>query len=204
MQIIDTTLVVPSGDPNGQPITIDLSQILIAEGRQGEVAIVTPMKAPELLALFNGAWRDLHKEVTKLVWERDRAEKEIERRKATVLLDEVPAILKAKGSASSTDTRKAVIDMDPEYIVRQDIYDQLNAAVEHLKGKLKSFENAYTSTKKLIGEDSHLNYTRNSNLSGGASAPADQKNSAPPWKVGVTKTDTNPVRSGWGTPKYNR
>lgn len=194
MNIIDTTLVVPAGDPSKPEIRIDLSQILIAEGRQGEVAMVTPMKAPELLAVFNSAWLAVNREVTQLVYQRDVAEKEVERRKATVLLEVVTDFLKEKGIASSTDTRKAVIDLDSEYIVRQDTYDQLSAAVEHLKGKQKSFENSFTSVKKIMGEDVYQMQNRGPNR--------DLSGDTRPNKPIQTPPTNKPVSAGWGKPRY--
>lgn len=192
-------LYVPSSDPTKDNLKIDISGFLAAEARQEEVAFVTPGKAPELLAFFNKVWRDIHAAVTKLTLEVNKAENEMERRKAVLLLEEVPRILKEKGVANSTDTRKAIIDLDPQYIVLQDSFDQIKAACEYLKGKLKSMENSYSSVKKIMGETDAYNMKNrpNSNLSGGVdrSRPAQATQA-------LISTFTPKPSSGWGKARY--
>ncbi len=178
-----------------EPIIIDLSAILIAEARQEEVATVTPQRAPELLSTFNISWRDLHKIVSTLTAEKTKAEKAANVRRATLLLEVIPAKLKAMDVSSSADMREAVITLDPEHIELQDVVDELTATIEYLKGKMKFFENAYTSVKKIMGEDTYNMGGRgkNPNLSGDSNRPAPR--TAPP---------TSPPRPGFGTPRYGK
>jgi len=182
MIITGAELVVPAGAPGAQAITIDLQAILISEGRQDEVAIVTPQKAPELLAEFNRSWRELDKLVVRLVAEKTKAEKEAGKRRAYLLLYEIPALLAKMDVASTMDAREAVIALDPEFQALQETVDKLDAVIEYLKGKRKSFENSYTSVKKIMGEDTYnMRGRTNPNLSGG--------------------TEPRP-RPGFGTPRY--
>lgn len=178
-------LVVPAGTPGAQPIVVDIQAILVSEVRQDEVAIVTPAKAPELLSEFNHSWRELHRLVTGLTSEKNKAEKALAKRKAILLLDEIPKVLAEKGVASAADTRQAVIELDDEYCVLEDTAAQLKAVVELLKGKMKSFENAYSSVKKILGEDPNgMNHRgTNQNLSGDSTAKP---------------------RSGWGKTPFSR
>lgn len=138
---------------------IDLAAIKRIEARIDEVALVTPHKAPELLAAFNKAYADLHEHVTVLEVERLRAEREANKRKAVVLLDNVVRILKeknlwsAKSPTGSEDMRNAILDQDVQYEELTDKVGQLEAIIELLKGKMKSFEMAYTSVKKILGEN---------------------------------------------------
>jgi hypothetical protein len=178
-------------------IVLQLGTILIAEQRQNEVAFVTPIKAPELLALFNATWRDVDKLVKELVAARIQAERELERRRASLLLYEVEGILKKCDLSSTKDTRDAAIALDTAYQDLQDRVDQITAAGEYLKGKLKSFENAFTSVKKIMGEDVYNMSTRigNPNLSGTTDRPrTDSAQTTPP---------TITTRAGWGKPRYN-
>src|SRR5438105_4840167 len=114
MLTTETTLIVPAGNPGTPDLNVDLGGILIAETRQAEVATVTPTKAPELLSTFNASWRDLHQLITRLTAERVKAETEVAKRCATLLLEVVPGELKRRGVASSADTRQAVVMLDEE------------------------------------------------------------------------------------------
>lgn len=187
MLINTTDLVVPAGDINERDITIDLAAILRSEIRQDEVAIVTAAKAPELLAEFNRSWRDVHASIARLEAEKNKAEKAVKNRRGVLLLEVIPQRLEAMGVKSATDIREAIIDTDAEHSKLADRFDQLKAAIFYLKGKLESFENAYTSVKKLIGESTY-NYSGNSRLSGDASNGGSRSAGAP--------------RPGFGTPRY--
>jgi hypothetical protein len=156
--IESTSLMVPLGDggeDGAGRFTIDLNPIFISEARQDEVATVTPVKAPELLAEFNRSWRDIHAHLTKLEAEKNKAEKALKKRKGILILEVIPARLKELEIASAADTRQAVIDTDTEYLALSDRFDQLKAAIMFLKGKAESFENAYSSVKKIMGEDAY-------------------------------------------------
>lgn len=206
MLIQETRLTVPAGKPSKPGIEIDLAAILIAEQRQDEIAMVTPMKAPELLALFNGAWRNVDRIVNQLTAERIIAERGLEQRKAKLLLDEIPAILQAKGVDSTKDTRDAAIVSDQLYQDLQDRVDALTAAAAYMKGKLKSFENAFTSVKKIMGEDTYNMQGRigNKNLSGGVSEPRVAPAGPPSTPTSEVESTSAPAKTtGWGKPRYN-
>jgi hypothetical protein len=180
------TLTCPAGKRGAPPIVIAFGKILAAEARQVEIASVTPEKASMLLEVYNTAWRELHALFSKLSYEKVCAEKEANRRKAIVLLEIVPTRLKDLGVASSADTRQAVLDLDEEYQDYTDRVAQLEAVCEYMKGKLKSFENAFTAVKKVMQEDLYgMLYKGQDGTSAGAQGTA---------KVGQTE--------GFGRPKY--
>ncbi len=81
MLIQGTTLQLPSATKDLPDRVLNLGEILIAEGRQREVAMVTPMKAPELLYLFNHAWLETDKIVKGLAADLVKAEAQVEKRK---------------------------------------------------------------------------------------------------------------------------
>jgi len=145
----------PSGTPGNPAIEISLGKILQAEARQMEVAAVTPQKAPELLQAFNKAWSDLHKMMTVMTYEKNVAEKNANKRKAVVLLEIAPKKLEEAGLNSSVDHREAVLALDTEYQEALEVVNQIGCLVEYIKGKLKSFENSFTSVKKIMGEDAY-------------------------------------------------
>jgi hypothetical protein len=189
----ESELVCPRGTPGKEPLIIDIASILAAERRQDEVAIVTKFKAPELLAEFNRSWRKLHDQTTELAAELLDAGKALEKRRSVLLLEIVPSKLKERGLVNNDAHRAAVINLDPQFQALQDTYDQIEAALEWLKGKAKFFENAYHSVKKIMGEDSY-------NMAGKGGNPRlsiGAEESPQP----VTKS-TPPSRGGWGKAKY--
>lgn len=208
---VSTVLTVPSGTPGKPPIEINLGAILISEQRQDEVAAVTPMKAPELLAEFNRSWRELHRIVATLTANENQAKKAVAKRKGVILLEVVPVKLAELKLSTSVDLREAVINTDPEYQQLQEVADQLAAVIEHLKGKMKSFENAFTSVKKIMGEDTYnmAGRGRNHSLSGDTSRPAPTGRPAVPSTPAPASTParqipppTSQPRPGFGKPRY--
>lgn len=171
-------------------LVFDLEYFAWAESRAIEVATVTPLKAPELLTAFNRAWAECHKHVALLQYEITQAEAEVNRVKAEVLLDRVPAILKEKGlsnprsPAGSEDMRQAILDSDQDYVDAQRRRDQLKCVKELFVGKLKNFEMCFSSVKKILDHGGAYSYLENKLLSG---------------DTGTSEPGT--VLSGFGIPK---
>lgn len=154
-------LVVPRGTPGMEPLRLDTTNIQRAESRIHEVAIVSATKAPELLAFFNMAYLDGTRIVAMLELELNNARRYCNGVRSVVMLDRAPTILKGKGLATdknpggSADLRQAVLDGDVEYQQALEREQQIEALLEMVKGKIKSFEMAYTSVKKILGESGH-------------------------------------------------
>lgn len=195
----DECIVCPRGSGEGSPIVIDLKAILIAESRVIEVQAVTPTKAGELLATFNVSWRDLHQNIVFLEKEKNDAERSLNRTRSTIVLDKVPDILKAKGLTNNEHHREAVVTLDPDYQSAEERMQIITAISELLKGKLKSFEMAYNSVKKLLGESAFNYLNRNDHRTSGDTGTRD---------IGETSPDERPAQtkpkaySGFGTPRY--
>jgi hypothetical protein len=209
MLIEGTTVLLPSATEGLPDQVLLLGDIMTAEARQSEVAIVTPVKAPELLHLFNKAWIDTDKIVKGLAADVVKAEAAVARRRATILLYEAEDFLKTRNVASTKDSRDAVITLDPKFQALQDRVDQLFAAQEWLKGKMKGFENSYSSVKKIMGEDAYNMATRigNPNLSGSGSQKSFSQ-PRPPQNNPPTQTTEQPApqptRTGYGKARYDR
>ncbi len=152
-------VVVPRGLKGHPPITMDLEEVLRAEGRIVEVALVTPMKAPELLATFNIAFLNCSKFIALLEAEHVLARREADKVRSVVILDRVPRVLAernlttAKNPAGSEDLRRAVLDGDAEYGEAMNRVDEISRWLDLMKGKQKGIEMAYTSVKKILGEN---------------------------------------------------
>jgi hypothetical protein len=199
MLIEATTVTVPSPRSDIPARTLNLKNIQIAEARHGEVAMVTPVKAPELLVLFNGAWNDCDTYHKQLSYALTVAEQELGNRRSTILLYEVETFLKGKNIPSTKDTRDAVIMLDTTVQELQGNVDQLKAVAEYMKGKMKFFEHAYSSVKKIMGEDAYNMSSRpNPNLSGGGSPKPFQQQTPTTTPTQTTKS------SGYGKARYDR
>lgn len=166
LSIKDGILVCPSGSNHGHS-NLPVGEILRIEARLPELAIATRLKAPELLHAFNLAWLECHKLIVLLGGFLAAAKKTAGKRKGVVILEVVPQKLQQMKIASTADTRQAVLDTDEEYEACLDEQQQIEAAIELFKGKMKAFENAFTGVKKVIGDaNSYMNNRNNPSLSG--------------------------------------
>ncbi len=198
-------IICPQGNGTGAPFTIDLKAILKAEARVIEVQNVTPMKAGELLATFTICWRELHAHVSQMEFQKTEAQRVVDRVRATILLDKIPEELirrkmaTTKAPLASADVREAIIVMDPDYDEAFGRLRQIEAVVELLRGKLKSFEWAYMSVKKMMGDAATHNYLGgNSHLTGG-----DTGTNEPGETEKFERPAASPrAASGFGTPRY--
>lgn len=160
------TLVVPRGLPDLSPLRLDLGEINTVESRIQEVAFTNPVKAPELLAVFNKAYSDLVGIISSVEYEFQMAKKHANEVRAIILIDKVPGILKEKGLSSaksptgSEDMRQAILDMDKDYSAAQDKVIQLKCILSLLEGKQKSIDMAYTSVKKVLGDSSQYRHSQ--------------------------------------------
>jgi hypothetical protein len=210
MLITGTEIVCPAGDPGTPPLVIDLRAILAAEQRQEEVATVTAFKAPELLKTFNRNWLDLSEVLARLVLEKAKAEKALEKRRSILILEVVPATLAAKKLPSNEANREAIIQLDAEFDRLSDTLNEIVAVKAYLEGKLKSFENAFTSVKKVLGMDQqYMRPGSNSNLSGGTGGGGGRQiiSQPPPANDQTTKRQVEdnarpPPRGGFGKARY--
>ena len=191
---------IPRGDvgldaePSKAVFVLEATDMQTAEARLFEVATVTPHKANELLALFNNAFLIAGKGLVQARYQHVKAEQAVSKRRAVIVTDILPTKLQEKGLATarsplgSEDIRAAFIEQDEDFIALTNRKDQIRAVVELLDLKKKAFENAYSSVKKILGEN---NYTAtNRDLSGG--------HGDDPIEAGDNIT---PRPHGWGAPK---
>lgn len=169
-------IVCPTGGVS--PVIIDLAALAKLEARIAEVAIVTPGKAPELLAAYNQAFLDINDLIAPLRANLIEAKTLASSTRSRIILDEVPRILKEKGlwsarmPAGSEDLRNAVLDGCQEYTEARDKCLQIECVIKFLEDKREAFVNAYTSVKKIMGEDTYPTRTSSATSGGGTSSPA--------------------------------
>ena len=186
--VITDTAIVFCQPIDGQTLEIDMSKVAKAEARIQEIQCLTAAKAPELLSFFNEVWADLDKLVNALVYQCNVAKDNSKKVRSRILLDEVPAIIKAKDLPSSKDIRDAIIDGHDDMQKADEMLHQVTCILELVKGKQKAIEMAYSSVKKCIGDQTY-NYSqnrRNPNVNG----------------ISETAPTGTQSRSCFGTPKY--
>lgn len=174
MLLTGTEIVCPSGKPGVRTIIIDLKEVVKVENRIQDVRIVNPGNAPELLASFTLAWKDLHQNLVLLMKEKGDAVRHSDQVRARIILDVVPEELKRRGllsarsPAGSEDLRESVLAQNPEYQEALERVDYIAAVIELLKGKLTAFDMAFTSVKKILQDGQGQFLARvNTDLKGG-------------------------------------
>jgi len=149
---------VPRTDP-ANPLILDTTTIVYAQQRLPEVAYSNQARAPELMALFNMAYLDTTRCLAKLEYELIQTKTKANSVRAILLLDRLPAMLQAKGLATtrsplgSEDIRQAFLDSDPEYLQALELVNQTQCYIAALEGQKRAFENAYNAVKKMLGQD---------------------------------------------------
>lgn len=191
-----TTLEIPSSDLN-RTLQLNMHEIYAAEGRVDEIAIVNTHKAPELMTCFIKAYNWTVEHVTNITAEAVKAENAANFRKAEIILEEVPRVLREKGitGKSNEDYRNAVIAMDKKYIELRDRAEHIEMYKQLFKGKLQSMENAYMAVRKIFGSSMDFG---NRNLGSNHSQSSYHYDTVPPQIPQVT---TPPVEIiSMGTP----
>lgn len=153
------TLVVPRGLPGIDPLKLNIEWVLTVESRIQEIAFITPVKAPELISVFNKAFSELTEMVAKVQYELQVAKQGVEKARAICLIDRVPAILSEKGLTSSKspmgseDLRNAVLALDIDFNNALERVHQIQMLYTYLEGKKQAIDKAYMAVK-AVSQDS--------------------------------------------------
>src|ERR1017187_10822689 len=148
----ETHYLVPTGDGTNK-IAIDLVEIVKAEQRLCDVAIVNQHTAPEMLSTFNDIWLKLNRSVTQLTYQKNVAKNGHKTAQATAKLNCTDEAIKALGhSKASADLRAAFVQRDAKVQATKDRLDEISFVLETLRGKMQAFYNAYNSVKKLVSD----------------------------------------------------
>lgn len=171
----------------------DLTYVHQAESRTHEIAIVTPTKAPELLSVFNRACFVLGRYLRELYKGVEKAKKAREDRKAVLIIDVIPAKLKARDDlADNADTRKAFYSLDPEYSALSDQLIEWEATLLYVQRKLKDMESNGNAVKKVLHDTGDMYKRPNYNV-------LDNDSTPPP---ATSPTTTTPGGLKLGKPRY--
>lgn len=164
--IKDNQLSIPNPKANGSlRISYDLTNVLAAETRLHEIAIVTPTKGPEMLMLFSLGLRDLSGYVSDLQYQSSVASKKKRERRAVVVVDIIPTKLAEKKLSNNDTNREAVIELDPEYSVWCDVEAEIEAAYTYVREKFRNMESHLNAVKRALDVTGQFyQYNNNSNL----------------------------------------
>jgi len=150
---------VPRALDGLDPIVLDMTEIRLAEARLMEVAMTNSLRAPELLATFNGAYLSVSRYLNYLEYELGLAERRFAETRAAFMIDELPGLLIEKGLATSRsplgseDIRQAFLDVNPNLRKIQELISNIKCHIGMLEISQTGFENGYNSVKKLLGND---------------------------------------------------
>lgn len=157
LTVDNVLIVVPRGAPDSGTLELNLGEVRRLEARQIEVASVSKMKAPELMHALTRGYLALATElIPKVTYERTQAEVAVEERRAVVMLDEAPRILREKkltkesNPSGTADQRENVLALDAEYKKASNTVAMLKAVETLLKGKMHGFEMHYQTVKKVF------------------------------------------------------
>lgn len=166
MHIDNQILTIPN--PNKQKtavrIQFDLRTLFTAETRVEEIACVTPLKGPELMAVFSVALRDLSTYLAQLHYHCATASRIKRERRAVVVTEVIPTKLAERKLSNNDSTREAIIELDPEYSAISDMENEVEAAFIFVREKLKTIESHLNALKKAMDATSSLVSLPNPNL----------------------------------------
>lgn len=135
----------------------ELKAIREAEERLQEASRVNPANYSDLELTFNQAYRALKGHLSQAQFALDMTEKQLELTKSTLLLDEYPEWIskfmeekKLNKSFDTTETRKAYLMKNKDYVDALDRIAQLKAVIASFEGKVKVFERACSAMKKQM------------------------------------------------------
>lgn len=167
MELTRTELIIPAGNPELPDRHIDMVNLYQLESRKQEVATVNKMYAPELMRAFEQGYGLASRAMVGVRLEIDRAKEALNKRKAVVMLDIAPTVLREKGlttkasPAGAVELREAVLSSDEIYLDLLDRFNRLEAAYELLKIKAKGFEMSFQSVRKVYDDLSKVNILLN-------------------------------------------
>lgn len=142
--------------PNGSTFEVDMDPIYRLDARKVEIPTVTKTTGAELMRAMEAGHGIAGKLLATVGLEAARMQEAINKRSAVVVLDEVPAMLKAKGLATarspggSEDQRTHALNLDETLSALKDAMAQLEALKALLKTHVQGFIMAFSAIKRVL------------------------------------------------------
>lgn len=148
--IMSKKLTVPAHG-HAKQIEISMEKIKNAENRLHEAQFVNAGTYSELEFTYNEAYRDCRKILADIQLQQTKVLKNIEERKADIVLDVIPNMLEGQPkSNNNSDFRNAVIARDEEYQGYLEHMNKLKALESHFSGILDTMVNTCRYMKKQM------------------------------------------------------
>jgi len=154
-----TTLSIAPYRKGGAPVEFELGSVFPVEARIHEIAFADKSRAKDLFADFTRAYVYTSKLHAMCKLHVARATVEARRRRAVILLDLIPGMVKERGLATSrsatgaADIREAFYYTDAEYLQIEDGRAALEAAEALLFGKMMALREAADACKHMLSPD---------------------------------------------------
>jgi hypothetical protein len=125
-----------------EAVSINMAALKEAERRMIEAKTVNPSTYTELEYVMGEAYRELKKNLATVGYQILKTENELEKSKASALLDRYPAFLEGKPTKfDNASIRDAFLARDPEVQEAKERLDSLKTLQVFLEGRVKVMEN---------------------------------------------------------------
>ena len=143
-------LIIPAHG-YAKELTLSTVKTKVAESRLHEAQAVNAGTYSELEYTFNESYRELKNMIANIQFEMTKIEKNINERKADIILDIIPSMLEGQPkSNNNADFRNAVIARDEEYQSHLEHLNKLKALESHFVGKVDVMVNTCRYMKKQM------------------------------------------------------
>lgn len=153
--------------PNGTTYEVDMDKILRLDARKVEIPVVSKVTGGELMRAMEEGHGIAGRLLASVALEAARIQDAINKRAAVLVLDEIPALLKAKGLATArspgggVDQREHALNADDELCKLKEVANQLAAIKALLKIEVDGFVMAFSAVKRVM--DSQNGFMSNHN-----------------------------------------
>lgn len=131
-----------------------MEKIFYVESRTHEIAFITPIKAPEMIASIIEARYAVIQHYSDIMFQLTIAQRRMKQRAGIITIDQAPAIIKEKGLSSNAETRNALIEVDDDYNDAAIVYGALEAGVVMFKEKLRALTDAQAAVREILHDTS--------------------------------------------------
>ena len=135
---------------NGDELQLTFTSTYLAEERYSELPILSKEKTPEFLSCMVSGISELSRYLALVERELALLGYLSERRKAALLLDEVPAKLEERKMRSSEDMRQAIMTLDDKVSELELKTIDLEYIKNDCRARLKTCEAIYFSAQKML------------------------------------------------------
>ena len=135
---------------NGPDLQLSFTATYLAEERYSELPTLSKEKSPEFLSCMIGGISELSRYLAIVERELAILDYHTDKRRSTLLLDEVNSKLEEKKLRSSEDLRNSVVSLDDKVCVLEMQAIELNFVKNDCKARLKALEAFYFSAQKML------------------------------------------------------